>query len=87
MSSEDMNESDKVTGYIYVLKSLSTKPYIAQMKDLYKIGFTVNSVEERIANAEHEPTYLMASVKVIAAYKVANMNSHVLEQLIQMLDW
>ena len=46
---------DRVTGYIYVLRSLSENPAISRQKDLYKIGFTTNRVEERIANAEHEP--------------------------------
>ena len=79
---EDINTEDKVTGYIYVLKSLSTDEDIKNQKDLYKIGFTANSVEERIANAEHEPTYLMAPVKIIATYKVVNLNSQKFEDLI-----
>jgi len=79
---EDINTEDKVTGYIYVLKSLSTDEDIKNQKDLYKIGFTTNGVEERIANAEHEPTYLMAPVKIIATYKVVNLNSQKFEDLI-----
>ena len=79
---EDINTEDKVTGYIYVLKSLSTDEDIKSQKDLYKIGFTTNCVEERIANAEHEPTYLMAPVKIIATYKVVNLNSQKFEDLI-----
>jgi hypothetical protein len=79
---EDINTEDKVTGYIYVLKSLSTDEDIKNQKDLYKIGFTTNCVEERIANAEHEPTYLMAPVKIIATYKVVNLNSQKFEDLI-----
>jgi hypothetical protein len=54
-------------------------------KDLYKIGFTTNSVEQRIANAEHEPTYLMAPVKLVATYKVVNMHSQKFEDLIHQL--
>ena len=47
---------DKITGYIYVLSSLSQDPAIKDVKHLYKIGFSTNSVEQRIANAENEPT-------------------------------
>ena len=57
---------DIVTGYIYVLRSCSEKPEIAGQPNLYKIGFTTNGVEERIANAANDPTYLMAPVEVIA---------------------
>lgn len=80
-------DKDKVSGYIYVLSSLSTNKDIANKTDLYKIGFTVNSVEERISNAVNEPTYLMAPVKIEASYKIVNMNSHIFETLIhQALD-
>lgn len=80
-------ESDQVTGFIYVLQSLSTEPTIIGTENLYKIGFTINSVEERIANAQNEPTYLMAPVKLVATYKIINMNSHTFENLLhQVLD-
>ena len=81
----DIAESDKVTGYIYVLSSLSDDPAVKAEKNLYKIGFTTQSVEQRIANAEHDPTYLMASVKIVATYKVVNMNSQMFEDLIHQL--
>ena len=51
-------EDDVSTGYIYVLRSLSTDPQIKSIKNLYKIGFTTGSVESRIRNAENESTYL-----------------------------
>ena len=73
---------DIVTGYIYVLRSLSEKPEIACVKDLYKIGFSTNKVEERIANAANEPTYLMAPVEIVASYKVINLNSQKFEDII-----
>lgn len=87
MKQEDINKEDCVTGYIYVLSSLSNNQQIADIKNLYKVGFTTSTVEERIANAEKEPTYLMAPVKVEAQYKIANMNSHGFETLLhQVLD-
>lgn len=75
-------DGDKVTGFIYVLRSLSPNPEIAGVKNLYKIGFTTNSVEERIANAEHEPTYLMAPVQIMTTAQIVNMNSFVFESLL-----
>lgn len=86
-SSNELSANDQVTGYIYILSSLSTQPEIANQKDLYKIGFTINTVEERIADAVNDPTYLMSPVKIEASYKIVNMNSHVFETLIhQVLD-
>jgi hypothetical protein len=81
----DVIDNDKITGYIYVLSSLSQNPAIKDVKHLYKIGFSTNSVEQRIANAENEPTYLMAPVKIQASYKVVNMNSQKFEDMIHQL--
>ena len=78
-----ISEEDKEAGYIYVLKSKSKKPEISSVENLYKIGFASNSVDERIKNAEHEPTYLMAPVQEIASWKCYNMNAKKFEQLIQ----
>ena len=81
-SNSDVTADDKVTGFIYVLSSLSQAPAIKEVKHLYKIGFSTNRVEQRIANAENEPTYLMAPVKIQASYKVVNVNSQKFEDLI-----
>ena len=78
----DVTDSDRMTGYVYVLQSLSTDPRIHDVDNLYKIGFSTNRVEERIANASHEPTYLMAPVKVVSSYKIVNMHSQKFEQLL-----
>ena len=80
-NNSDITTEDKVTGYIYILSSLSGNPVVKKEKNLYKIGFTTNSVEQRIANAENDPTYLMAPVKIVATYKVVNMNSQMFEDL------
>lgn len=81
----DITTGDKVTGYIYVLSSLSDNPEVKKEKNLYKIGFTTNNVKQRVANAENEPTYLMAPVKIVATYKVVNMNSQKFEDVIHQL--
>ena len=84
-SNKDIATDDKVTGYIYVLSSLSDNPTVKAEKNLYKIGFTTNDVEQRIANAENDPTYLMAPVKIVATYKVVNLNSQMFEDLVHQL--
>lgn len=59
----------KVNGYVYVLRSLSQDPSIETIKDLYKIGKTDKTTEERIKNATNEPTYLMAPVEIVEKIK------------------
>lgn len=66
---EDSDE-EKAVGYIYILKSLSEDPKVTTIKDLYKIGVTNDTVENRIKGANLDPTYLMAPVKVVAIYKL-----------------
>ena len=78
----DITEKDKEAGYIYVLKSESKKEEIASIENLYKIGYSTNSVEERIKNAEKEVTYLMAAVKIESSWKCYNMNAQKFEKLI-----
>ncbi|ROS84781.1 GIY-YIG nuclease family protein [uncultured Duncaniella sp.] len=91
MSPEDFEEcftltdKDVESGTIYVLRSKSSRPEIAAIKDLYKIGFTVTSVESRIANAKNELTYLCADVEVVATWKVYNVKSSTFEALIHKL--
>ena len=80
-----ITDNDIESGTIYVLRSKSTRPEIAAIKDLYKIGFTVTSVESRIANAKKEPTYLCADVEIVATWKVYNVKSSTFEALIHKL--
>ena len=52
------------------------------MQDLYKIGFTTETVEERTKNAVKEPTYLMAPIQIIETFEIVNMNSHIFETIL-----
>ncbi|CCH76153.1 conserved hypothetical protein [Nostocoides japonicum T1-X7] len=73
---------DEVSGYIYVLRSRSDDPQIAGIKDLHKIGFSRGPVEQRIKNAATSPTYLMASVDIVASYRTYNLKTSALENLL-----
>lgn len=77
-----ITHEDKATGNIYVLSSLSEKPEIKSIKNLYKIGYCTTSVEKRIENAENETTFLMAPVKIVSSYKTFNLNPQKLEDVI-----
>jgi len=74
---------DLPTGYIYVLRSRSDHPFIAENRSvIHKIGVTGGDVKSRIANAKKDPTYLLAEVKIVATFKLANINRKGLEALL-----
>ena len=82
----ELEPDDVESGTIYVLRSHSDHPYVAQHRDLiHKIGVTGSRVETRIANAEHEATYLLAKVEVVATYKLAGINRTRMENLFHKL--
>jgi len=80
--SETWDEDDIESGTIYVLRSLSAHPFVAEHRELiHKIGVTGGKVETRIANATHDATYLLADVEVVATYKLSGINRKKLEAL------
>ena len=82
----ELEPDDVESGTIYVLRSHSDHPYVAQHRDLiHKIGVTGSRVETRIANAEHEATYLLAKVEVVATYKLAGIDRTRMENLFHKL--
>lgn len=82
----ELEAEDVESGTIYVLRSLSEHPYVAQHRDIiHKLGVTGGKVEARIANAENEATYLLAKVEVIATYKLAGINRARMENLFHRL--
>ena len=78
----NITEEDEEAGFIYVLKSKSKDERIIAIDNLFKIGYSKDTVEERIKNAEKDPTYLMAQVKIVTTWKCYNMNPQKLEQLL-----
>lgn len=82
----ELEADDVESGTIYVLRSLSDHPYVAQHRDIiHKMGVTGGRVETRIANAEHDSTYLLAKVEVVATYKLAGINRTRMESLFHRL--
>ena len=81
--SDDEEEGDLATGYIYVLRSMSDHPFVAEHRSvLHKIGVTGGDVKSRVANAKKEPTYLLADVEIVDVFKLANVNRKALEALL-----
>jgi len=76
-------DADIESGTIYVLRSKSTLPYVAENRDIiHKIGVTGGKVETRISAAKNDPTYLLADVEVVATYELYNINRVRLEALL-----
>ena len=70
------------TGVLYVLRSLSEDPYIAENRDMvHKIGFTKNKVDARLSTARWHPTYLMAEVEVKKTYDTFRVHPRNFERL------
>ena len=83
----DAPEADDIeSGTIYVLRSLSNHPFVAEHRELiHKIGVTGGTVEARIAGAAKDATYLLADVEVVATYKLHNLSRARLENIFHRL--
>lgn len=76
---------DRATGFIYILATESRAPELARWKNantLVKIGYTTQDVQTRIRNAEQEPTYLEAPVRLLASIACFNLDPRKFEDLI-----
>lgn len=77
---------DIESGTIYVLRSKSSHPFVAEHRELiHKIGVTGGKVETRIAGADKDATYLLADVDIVATYKLHNLNRTRLENIFHRL--
>jgi hypothetical protein len=81
--SDEEEEDDLPTGYVYVLRSKSEQPFVAKNRSvIHKIGVTGGDVKARVANAKKDPTYLLADVEIVATFKLSNINRKRLEALL-----
>ena len=78
-----VTKDDKLTGHIYVLKSLSENPKIKNIPNLYKIGFCTTDVKERIKNAKNDPTFLNNEVQIILDTEIYNYPPNKIEEIVQ----
>lgn len=67
---------------MYVLSSKSENPEIASLDNAFKIGFTRGTVADRVAQAEHDPTFLYAPVTVERDYRIYNTRPSAIEHLL-----
>lgn len=72
-----------VTGCIYVARTLSDDPALADLKHhMVKIGSTTGSPASRISTAENDPTFLMAKAEIIAEYDTRGVAPKKIEGLL-----
>jgi hypothetical protein len=84
--SDRVQEGDRPTGIVYVLRSKSDHPEIASRRDLiHKIGVTGGKVPRRIAKAKLDPTCLLADVELVDTYSLYNINRTRLEKVLHQL--
>jgi hypothetical protein len=77
---------DRVTGCIYVVRSLSPLPDIARLDgQLFKIGFTTGTLEDRIRGAADDPTFLMAPARPVRSFEAINLNANKFENILHRL--
>lgn len=75
--------AERITGLIYVVRSLSTQPDIARLDGhLFKVGVTTGTVEDRIRGAADDPTFLLAPVHPVRAFDLINLNPSKVEALL-----
>ena len=81
--SGEREQDDQASGTIYVLRSKSDHPVVSANRELvHKIGVTNMGVQQRLAGARLQPTFLMSDVEVVATYELFNINRTRLENLI-----
>jgi hypothetical protein len=70
---------------VYVLRSLSQDPQIAEFPALHKIGSTSSTADERTARAQSETTFLGAPVEIVEEYRVPRGVERKIEHLLHRL--
>lgn len=70
------------TGFVYVLRSRSTRP---EVKGLLKVGTTAGAVEDRVARAETQGAFLFAPVEIVAAFALKGHSAKETEQRLHRL--
>ena len=78
----NVTHRDARTGFIYIVRSLSTNPTLRNVPNLLKIGYTEREIKDRIKNAARDVAFLEAPVELIASLECHNINPSKLETLV-----
>lgn len=75
--------SPPVTGSVYVARTLSTDPALADFAaHIVKIGSTKDSAAARVAGAASDPTFLLAPAEIVAEYETRGVPPKKIESLL-----
>lgn len=84
--SGETSSEDVVAGTVYVARSLSDHPFIAEHREvIHKIGVTGGDPRSRVAGAKKDPTFLLAEAELVAVYTLANLHPGKFERLLHRL--
>lgn len=73
----------RVTGCIYVARTLSKDPNLSDLRDhIVKIGSTNGSAKDRIVGAVSDPTFLLAEAKIMDEYETKGIAPSKIEALL-----
>ncbi|RZU99724.1 GIY-YIG nuclease family protein [Spiribacter vilamensis] len=73
---------DQSRGFIYVLRSKRQDAVIREQRDLYKVGLTARTIEDRLKGAERQTTYLEGPVELIAEWEIYGANLRRVERIL-----
>lgn len=81
-SFQGITHKDNRSGVVYIVATLSNNPTLRAIPNLFKIGYTESTVEERTKNAERDVAFLESPIQIIASIECFNLNPHRFESLI-----
>jgi hypothetical protein len=81
-SFQGITHKDNRSGVVYIVTTLSNNPKLRAIPNLFKIGYTESTVEERTKNAERDVAFLESPIQIIASIECFNLNPHRFESLI-----
>lgn len=79
-----VEKSTGPTGFIYIAKTRNEK-LCGQYKNLYKIGLTRRDLDQRIAEAENDPAFLMSKADLVKSIPVNGLSITSVESAIHAL--
>lgn len=81
-SFQGITHKDNRSGVVYIVTTLSNNPTLRAIPNLFKIGYTESTVEERTKNAERDVAFLESPIQIIASIECFNLNPNRFESLI-----
>ena len=70
------------TGHVYVARTHSTEPALAQFTNLHKIGYTTQAVAARLSGAANDATFLHAEASLVDTYEMPAEYAKLVETLL-----